>query len=232
MILGVPSVQQWERVKVINKLVRCLEWLSIGWCLCVCVFDDAGVSVSERCLKGVKIVRWWVLCSQITASDKALEKHWLYPYLSSAPYLRWRDVSLSSRGLSKDRFPPCTTMQRCAFKSSQAACSQTRLYCQQVHTGLSLHLEPCAAAGFGDEPSCRYVKGTFRRQSLRGCAFVYREWQVVPQEKRADTSLFVTPVSALVGRACIAPSHWTGLSSILPYSKRLFAESDSACINV
>lgn len=171
MILGVPSVQQWERVKVINKLVRCLEWLSIGWCLCVCIFDDAGVSVSERCLKGVKIVRWWVLCSQITASDKALENHWLYRYLSSAPYLRWRDVSLSSRGLSKDRFPPCTTMQRCAFKSSQAACSQTRLTCQQVHTGLSLHLEPCAAAGFGDEPSCRYVKETFRRQSLPGCAF-------------------------------------------------------------
>lgn len=38
--------------------------------LSVCASDDAGVSVSERCLKGVKIVRWWVLCSQITASDK------------------------------------------------------------------------------------------------------------------------------------------------------------------
>lgn len=77
MILGVPSVQQWERVKVINKLVRCLECLSIGWreCVSVCVCDDAGVSVSERCLKGVKIVRWWVLCSQITASDKTQEKH-------------------------------------------------------------------------------------------------------------------------------------------------------------
>lgn len=63
----------------------------------VCVFDDAGVSVSERCLKGVKIVRWWVLCSQITASDKAQEKHWLYRYLSSAPYLRCEDVSLSKQ---------------------------------------------------------------------------------------------------------------------------------------
>lgn len=73
MILGVVSVQQWECVKVINKPVRCLECLRIGWC--VCAFDDAGVSVSERCLKGVKIVRWWVLCSQITASDKALEMH-------------------------------------------------------------------------------------------------------------------------------------------------------------
>lgn len=41
----------------------------------VCAFDDAGVGVSERCLKSVKIVRWWVLCSQITASDKAQEKH-------------------------------------------------------------------------------------------------------------------------------------------------------------
>ena len=80
MILGVPSVQQWERFKVINKLVQCLECLSIGWCVggCVCVlctFDDAGVSVSERCLKGVKIVRRWVLCSQIKASDKAQENH-------------------------------------------------------------------------------------------------------------------------------------------------------------
>lgn len=43
--------------------------------VCVCVCDDAGVSVSERCLKGVKIARWWVLCSQITASDKTQEKH-------------------------------------------------------------------------------------------------------------------------------------------------------------
>lgn len=79
MILGVPSVQQWERVKLINKLVRCLECLNAGWCVgvgvWVCVLDGAGVSVSERCLKGVKIVRWWVLCSQITASDKAQEKH-------------------------------------------------------------------------------------------------------------------------------------------------------------
>ena len=71
MILGVPSAQQWECVKVINKLVRCLECLSAHVCVC----EDAGVSVSERCLKGVKIVRWWVLCSQITASDKAQEKH-------------------------------------------------------------------------------------------------------------------------------------------------------------
>ena len=99
MILGVPSVQQWEHVKLINKLVRCLECLNAGWCVCVCVceFDGAGVSVSERCLKGVKIVRWWVLCSQITASDKAQEKHWLYRYLSSAPYLRCEDVSLSKQ---------------------------------------------------------------------------------------------------------------------------------------
>lgn len=97
MILGVPSVRQWERVKVINKLLRCLECLSVAWCLpvrlCVhecwrCACNDAGVSVSERCLKGVRIVGWRLLCSQITASDKAQEKHWLYRYLSSAPYLR------------------------------------------------------------------------------------------------------------------------------------------------
>lgn len=75
MILGVPSVQQWERVKVINKLVRCLECLSVRLCVGVSVCDDGGVSVSERCSKGVKIVRWWVLCTQITASDKAQEKH-------------------------------------------------------------------------------------------------------------------------------------------------------------
>lgn len=108
------------RVKVINKLVRCLECLSVGCSVCVYVRvcdDDAGVSVSERCLKGVKIVRWWVLCSQITASDNAQEKHWLY--LSSAPYLIWGDVSLSSRGLSKDRFPPCATMQCGTFKPSR-----------------------------------------------------------------------------------------------------------------
>lgn len=81
MILGVPSVQQWERVKVINKLVRCLECLSVrrraSMCVSVCAYDcdDGGVSVSERCLKGVKIARWLVLCSQITASDKTQEKH-------------------------------------------------------------------------------------------------------------------------------------------------------------
>lgn len=81
--------------------------------MCVCASvcdDDGGVSVSERCSKGVKIVRWWVLCTQITASDKAQEKHWLYRSISSAPYQRWEDISLSSRGLSKDRSPPCTSM--------------------------------------------------------------------------------------------------------------------------
>lgn len=66
MILGVPSAQQWERVKVINKLVRRLE------CLSACACDGAGVSVSEKVLKGCKdCERWWALCSQITASDKA-----------------------------------------------------------------------------------------------------------------------------------------------------------------
>lgn len=83
MILGVPSVRQWERVKIINKLLRCLECLSVAWRflarLCVrecwrCACNDAGVSVSERCLKGVRIVGWRLLCSQITASDKAQEK--------------------------------------------------------------------------------------------------------------------------------------------------------------
>lgn len=116
MILGVPSVRQWERVKVINKLLHCLECLSIVWvlwCPCSwCACNDAGVSVSERCLKAVRIVGWRVLCSQITASDKAREKHWLYRYLSSAPYLRCVcvcvcDVPLSSRGLSQRRvYPP------------------------------------------------------------------------------------------------------------------------------
>lgn len=43
MILGVLSVQQWERVKVINKLVRCLECLD-AVCVDVCV----GVGVSMR----------------------------------------------------------------------------------------------------------------------------------------------------------------------------------------
>lgn len=56
------------------------HWKGVCASVCVCLYvcDDAGVSVSERCLKGVKIVKRWVLCSQITASDKAWEKHWLH----------------------------------------------------------------------------------------------------------------------------------------------------------
>lgn len=127
MILGVPSVQQWERVKLINKLVRCWECLNAEWCVCVCaglcVFDDAGVSVSERCLKGVKIARWWVLCSQITASDKAQEKHRLYRYLSSAPYLRCGDVSLSKQRTFQRQVS--TLHHNAVFKPSRVLTSTT-----------------------------------------------------------------------------------------------------------
>lgn len=96
----------------------------------------------------------------------------------------------------------------------------------------------CTVAIIGYEPLHRAVK---RRHTVPGCVCVYvslcawavdRHWQVFPQEKGADTSLFVTPVSSHVGRAGISTSRWTGLSTVLPYGCKLyfflFAVSDSS----
>lgn len=61
-------------------------------------------------------------------------------------------------------------------------------------------------------PHTGTLKELFRRQTVPGCLCLYvslcawavdRRWQVFPQEKGADTAVFVTPVSSLVGRAGI-----------------------------
>lgn len=213
MILGVPSVQQWERVKLINKLVRCLECLNAGWCVCVCVFDDAGVSVSERCLKGVKIVRWWVLCSQITASDKAQEKHWLYRYLSSAPYLRCEDVSLSKQRTFQRQVSTLTTKQ-CLSQAHRPNLT-TR---EHMHS-LGCHYLETSAAAIGIESSSQCIKGTFWKLPawmVHARVFVSR-WQQMTGSSAGNSSrrFSVTPVESLVGRVGIRRSHWTGVSAAL-----------------